>query len=190
MRFAKASIMQWKTSVHLSAGAAWLCVCGTALAFEAVKNIVYPSPGLYRVVTKSTMKDNGASGAGMAHEIEQDSATGNARTTTTRPGEAPLTNSYAGQAPLSQCIKSLPASGAIPAATSCKTSAPVVGANTLTYTSVCAGMKVNITIKKIDDKNWEYTTAFNYGAGDQTATQTMVQRYTRIANTCPATAAR
>lgn len=182
--------MQLKTLLCLFAAAACLSMSGMVLAFDTVKNILYPSPGLYRVVTKSTMQDNAAVGPGLTHEIEQDTATGNARTTTTRPGEAPITNSYAGQGPLSQCIKPLPASGAIPATASCKTSAPVIGANILAYTSVCAGMKVDITIKKIDDRNWEYTTAFKYGEGKQTATQTMVQRYTRIADVCPATGAR
>lgn len=182
--------MQLKTPLSLFAAAACLSLSGVALAYDAVKNIIYPSPGLYRVVTKSTMKDNSTGASGMTHEIEQDSATGNARTAITRPGDAPVVNTYTGQGPLSQCIKPLPPGGAIPAATSCKTSAPVVGANTLTYTSVCAGMKVNITIKKIDDQNWEYTTAFNYGTGDQTATQNIVQRYTRIANTCPPAPAR
>lgn len=181
--------MQLKTPLCLFAAAACLSVSGAALAFESVKNIVYPSPGFYRVVSKSTQKDNAGGKPGMTHEIEQDSATGNARTTTTRPGDAAITNTYAGQGPINQCIKPLSASGAMPAATTCKTSAPVVGTNTLTYTSVCAGMKMHITIKKIDDQNWEYLTAVNYGAGDQAATQTMVQRYTRIASTCPAPAA-
>lgn len=182
--------MQLKTPLCLFAAVAGVSVSGTALAFDAVKNIIYPSPGLYRVVTKGTMQDNSSGGSGLTHEIEQDSATGNARTKTTRPGEAPVTNSYTGQGPINQCIKPLPAGGAMPAATSCKTSAPVIGSDTLTYTSVCAGMKVNMTIKKMDDKNWEYTTAFNYGEGKQTAIQTMVQRYTRIADICPATGAR
>lgn len=182
--------MQLKTPLCLFATTACLSMSGMVLAFESVKNIAYPSPGYYRIVSKSTQKENSGGGLAMTHEMEQDTATGNARTATTRPGEAPITNTYAGQGPINQCIKPLPASGAIPPSTGCKTSAPVIGTNTLTYTSVCPGMKFNITIKKIDDMNWEFTTALNYGTGAQTATQTMVQRFTRIANTCPATAAR
>lgn len=99
--------MQLKTAFYLMAGTACLSVSGMALAFDSVKNIIYPSPGLYRIVTNSILKDNSGGGPGMTYEIEQDSATGNARTMTTRPGDAPVTNNYAGQGPMNQCIKPL-----------------------------------------------------------------------------------
>lgn len=127
-----------------------------AFAASAALTSVYPTPGLYRIDTQGDLKQQRGNMPAITQQYTQEGAGGSAQIKGARAGSAPVTTNVPGQAPANVCIKPLPAIGTMPVATNCKSSAPVVGLGSLSYTSVCGGMKLNTAIKKIDDKTWEY----------------------------------
>ena len=129
---------------------------GAACAASAALTNAYPTPGLYRIDTQGSLQHMRGGVAELSQQYTQEGAGGSVQLKGARAGSAPVTTHYAGQGPANVCIKPLPATGAMPAASSCKTSAPIVGPGSLQYTSVCGGMKLTTAIRKIDDKTWEY----------------------------------
>ena len=148
--------MDLKTSLHVAAAGALLIASGAVIAADAATMRLYPTPGLYRVDIQGNLQWNQGNSPAITQQTIQDGASGTVQLKSGRAGQAPVTTNYGGQGPAHVCIKPLLPSGAVPPTTNCKTSAPVAGPGSLGYTSVCGGMTLNTTIKKIDAKTWEY----------------------------------
>lgn len=116
----------------------------------------YPPPGLYRVDTEGTMQRNRGELPAILQHVVQDSAGGNARITGGRANQAQTTRNYPGQGPVNYCMPARPAGGAMPAATGCTAGAPVTAPGSVSYTTACGGLKMQTTIRKIDEQTWEY----------------------------------
>lgn len=107
----------------------------------------------------------------ITQQYAQEGAGGSVQLKGAKAGEAPVTTNYAGQGPANICIKPLPASGAMPVATSCKSNAPDVKPGSLRYVSVCSGMKLDTTIRKVDATTWEFRSVILYSGAPMAGQQ-------------------
>jgi len=148
--------MHVKTPLFLFAGAAVLATSSAAWAANAALTAVYPPPGLYRIDIQSNLTQHQGAAPAITQQYTQQGASGSVQIKSGQAGQAPVTTSLPGQRPATMCMKPLPATGAMPAGTNCKAGVPVAGPGSMRYTSVCGGMKLDITIRKVDAKTWEY----------------------------------
>jgi hypothetical protein len=150
--------MPLKIRCSLFTGAAILAASTAAMAANAALTAVYPPPGLYRVDTQSNLQQLRGTASAQTQQYTQEGASGNVQLKGASAGHAPVTTNLAGQGEATVCMKPLPATGTMPVATNCKGGTPVAGPGSMRYTSVCGGMKLDITIRKVDAKTWEYRT--------------------------------
>jgi len=130
-----------------------------APALAATRDDVYPPPGMYQVDADATVKRNrGALPAVIAH-LQQDGASGASRVSGGKLGRETRSVDHAGSEPTRVCMAPLAKGGAMPKASGCKSSAPIRTADSLSYVMLCRGMKTNTTIRKLDDRTWEYKVA-------------------------------
>lgn len=162
--------MHLQTSVKL---AAFLIASGGGVAFAASAALTsaYPPPGMYRVDTQGSTQVNRGALPAITQQYAQEGVGGGVQLKGGKAGEAPVTASYAGQGPANICIKPLPASGAMPVATSCKSSAPDVTPGSLRYVSVCSGMKLDTTIRKVNATTWEFRSVILYSGAPMAGQQ-------------------
>lgn len=117
---------------------------------------IFPPPGLYRVDTEGSMQRNRGELPAIMQHMAQDGASGNARVAGGRANGAQTTRNYPGQGPVNYCMPARPAGGAMPVATGCTSGAPVTAPGSISYAATCGGLKMQTTIRKVDDKTWEY----------------------------------
>lgn len=150
--------MHVNTQLKLLVGAADLIASGAALAANAALISAYPPPGLYRGDTQATRRSIQAIRRPSCSNMCRKAPAAVSGSRGGRVGEAPVTTNYAGQAPATVCMKPLPATGTMPAAPNCTASTPVVKPGSVQYAADCGGVKLNIAIRKIDAKTWEFNT--------------------------------
>lgn len=163
--------MQTRLLPRFFAGAALLAIPAAGMAADAVRASAYPPPGLYRVDTEGSLQRNRGDLPAILQQSRQDGATGSAELTSSRAGEASTTQNAPGQGPVTYCMPALPAAGTMPVAKGCRASAPVSSPGSVNYISLCGGVKMNTTIRKIDDKTWEYKVVSTESGGPMTGQQ-------------------
>ena len=115
-----------------------------------------PTPGLYRIDTDGTIKAHPYGGAPLRNRIETDGKTGNTTATVSGPGQNPITRQYAGTGEQTYCMKSLAV--VAPPTAGCVSPPGKITKDGMVMENKCGYLDATTTIRKIDDKTWEYTT--------------------------------
>lgn len=151
--------MQLKNTMPRTLAALAATLVAAAPALAASRADAYPPPGLYLVDADATLQRNRSALPAIMQHLTQDGASGAARVSGGKAGGATRSLDIPGNGPATVCMAPLAADGAMPKGSGCKASAPTRTADSLSYVMLCKGMKTNTTIRKLDDKTWEYRVA-------------------------------
>jgi hypothetical protein len=137
--------------------AAGLLLLLTGAAQAASVNEAMPTPGLYQIDTDGTISTPTLRQGDITRRMQTDGDTGASTATTTVPGQPVSTQHYAAGKPQTFCMK--PMTAVVPPPVAGCVSAPgklIDGA--VVMENHCGYLDATTTIRKLDDKTWEYTT--------------------------------
>ena len=116
-----------------------------------------PPPGLYRIDTDGTVRSMHGGQVVTSQRMQTAGAGGATNTRVTVPGQPAITRKYPGQTDQTVCVK--PAAPTLPPPLAGCVSAPARLTDTgVVMDNKCGYLNAVTTIRKLDDKTWEYTT--------------------------------